>query len=116
MPLLDQETLKHPSSDRREVGQKKVPRTKSADEFAKELEQWVKKMKCTGVTGIRLDHFSDIKVGVSEDPVDPSSPSLEPYPNLWQEKFKYKGYKDEQGRARGRAVLEMDNGDIVSGM
>lgn len=90
-------------------------KSKSVDEYAKDLEQWIKKMKCTGVTGIRLESFSDIKVGVNSDSVDPSSPSLEPYPNLWEESFKTKGYKDEHGRLKGKAVLEFDNGDSITG-
>lgn len=93
------------------------PRQKTVDEYAKELEQWLKKMKCTGVTGIRLESFKEIKVGINEEPVDPSSPSLEPYPNLWtEEKFTYKGYKDELGRAKGRATLEFENGDSINGL
>ena len=86
------------------------------DQYAKDLEQWLKKMKCTGVTGVRLESFSDINVGILAEDVDPSSPSLEPYPNLWKEKHSYKGYKDELGRPKGRAVVEMENGDTVSGL
>lgn len=93
---------------------KKVEKT--VDQYAKDLEQWLKKMKCTGVTGVRLESFSDINVGILAEDVDPFSPSLEPYPNLWKEKHTYKGYKDELGRPKGRAVVEMENGDIVSGL
>jgi len=93
---------------------KKVEKT--VDQYAKDLEQWLKKMKCTGVTGVRLESFSDINVGILAEDVDPSSPSLEPYPNLWKEKHTYKGYKDELGRPKGRAVVEMENGDTVSGL
>merc|ERR1711971_1242840 len=89
---------------------------KTVDQYAKDLEQWLKKMKCTGVTGVRLESFSDITVGVSTEALDPRSPSLEPYPNLWSEKHTYKGYKDELGRPKGRAVVEMENGDSVSGL
>ena len=35
--------------------------------------------------------FKDIDVGVSSEPLDPSSPSMEPYPNIWREKHTYKG-------------------------
>ena len=35
--------------------------------------------------------FKDINVGVSSEPLDPSSPSMEPYPNIWREKHTYKG-------------------------
>ena len=27
-----------------------------------------------------------------------------------------KGYRDENGRAKGRAVIEMENGDTISGL
>ena len=63
-----------------------------------------------------LESFSDIKVGSSEEFLDPLSPSLEPYPKLWSEKYTYKGYKDELGRPKGRAVIEMENGDVISGL
>ena len=91
------------------------PKNKSPDEYAKELEQWLKKMKCTGVTGIRLENFGDIKVGILDDNVDPNAPILEPYPNLWSQKYKYKGYNDEFGRPRGKASIELENGDNICG-
>ena len=90
-------------------------KTKTPDEYAKDLEQWLKKMKCTGVTGIRLESFNDIKVGVLEEKVDTSAPSVEPFPKLWQQKFKYKGYKDEHGRPKGKATIEFENGDNIHG-
>ena len=68
------------------------------------------------VTGVRLESFKDISVGVSSESVDPSSPSLEPYPKIWTEKHTYKGYRDENGRAKGRAMVEMENGDTISGL
>ena len=33
------------------------------------LEQWVKKLKCSGSSGISLESFSDIKVGVDPSPI-----------------------------------------------
>ena len=95
--------------------QQQASKSKTPEEYAKELEQWLKKMKCTGVTGIRLESFCDIKVGILDDNVDHNAVSIEPYPNLWKEKHKYKGYKDEQGRPRGKAVIEFENGDCISG-
>ena len=44
--------------------------------------------------------FKDINVGVSSEPLDPSSPSMEPYPNIWREKHTYKG--SERVVVRGR--------------
>jgi len=90
-------------------------KTKTPEEYAKELEQWLKKMKCTGVTGIRLESFADIKVGILDDNVDHNAISIEPYPNIWKEKHKYKGYNDENGKPRGKAVIEFENGDCISG-
>ena len=33
------------------------------------LEQWIKKLKCSGSSGIGLETFSDIRVGVDPSPV-----------------------------------------------
>jgi hypothetical protein len=65
--------------------------------FAKELDQWLKKMKCSGATGQRLENFRDIKVGINNDEVDYRSPSLEPFPNLKNEVFTFKGGRDHNG-------------------
>ena len=43
------------------------------------------------VTGRSLEHFTEIKVGVLDEPVDPEGPSWEPYPDLDDEKFEYTG-------------------------
>ena len=34
------------------------------------LEQWIKKLKCSGSSGIGLETFTDIKVDVDPSPVD----------------------------------------------
>lgn len=94
---------------------KKAVEAKSADQYAKDLEQWLKKMKCTGVTGVRLESFADIKIGINDERLDPNSPSLEPYPNFPDEEFEYKGYTDEEGRLKGKAFIELENGDTISG-
>ena len=57
------------------------------EKVACELEQWTKKMRCSGATGQQLESFKDIKVGVLEDDVLYKSPSLEPFPDLRKEKF-----------------------------
>ena len=75
------------------------------------MSQWLKKMKCTGVTGVRLESFGDIKIGINDEPLAPSSPSLEPYPDLPNESFEYKGYTDEKGRLKGKAIVELENGN-----
>ena len=42
----------------------------SEDKVARELEQWVKKMKCSGTSGIGIETFPDIVVGVDPSPVE----------------------------------------------
>ena len=49
-----------------------------------------------------------------EDPVDPNSPSIEPYPDLDDEEFDYNGGKIG-GEYHGKAVLEFSNGDVMTG-
>ena len=34
-----------------------------------QLEQWIKKLKCSGCTGTELESFSDIHVGLDPAPV-----------------------------------------------
>ena len=36
----------------------------------RQLEQWVKKLKCSGSSGIGLETFKEIRVGVDPSPVD----------------------------------------------
>jgi len=85
-----------------------------AEDSARSLDQWLKKMKCTGVTGRSLEHFTEIKVGVLDDPVDPESPSWEPFPDLDDEEFEYTGGKIK-GEYNGKATLEFSNGDAATG-
>ena len=33
------------------------------EKAARELEQWLNKMRCNSSTGVKLEHFKDIKVG-----------------------------------------------------
>ena len=112
---LDDEENKSTSRIYGSAAKKEAKEAKTADQYAKDLNQWLKKMKCTGVTGVRLESFADIKIGINDERLDPSSPSLEPYPNLSEEEFEYKGYTDEEGRLKGKAFLELENGDTISG-
>ncbi|CAB4068287.1 SETD7 [Lepeophtheirus salmonis] len=86
------------------------------ERYSRELEQWIRKMKCTGNGGMRLEQFKDIKVGLDTNPIIFGSPSLEPYPNIYKEPdYKFKGGKDENGRWKGKGVIEFANGDTISG-
>lgn len=113
--------LPHSSSEQYQSGEQQKAVSAKAEKdlnfYAKELEQWLKKMKCTGATGVTLEQFAELKVGVLDTKVDPcSSPCMEPYPSLAREKFVYKGVKDANGRLKGRAELEFENGDTLCGM
>ena len=86
------------------------------DRYSRDLDQWIKKMKCSGATGIRLDTFKDIKVGVLSDDVANGAPSIEPFPRLYAEEgYKYRGGKDKFGKFKGKASLEFENNDLISG-
>lgn len=89
---------------------------KTVEKVARELEQWTKKMRCSGTTGQRLESFKDIKVGVLEDDVLYKSPTLEPFPDLTKEKFTFKGGKDRNGKLKGRGQIEFENGDLITGV
>ena len=43
---------------------------KSKQNVHRKLEQWIKKLKCSGSSGIGLETFTDIKVDVDPSPVD----------------------------------------------
>lgn len=88
---------------------------KNQEKYARDLDQWLKKMKCSGATGMRLEQFKDIKVGVLPDPVLYKSPSIEPFPNLRDETYTYKGGKDREGNLNGKGCIELENGDLITG-
>ena len=62
---------------------------------AREIEQWLRKVKCTGGGGSRLEQYKDLKIGPYPTPVVYGSPSVEPYPKLRDEVFKFKVNKDD---------------------
>merc|ERR1711892_620657 len=81
---------------------------KGPDKSARELDQWIKKMKCNASTGMKLEQFKDIKVGVYQSEVIYGSPSYEPYPDMKKETFSFKD---------GRDTVEFeDDGSYMSGM
>ncbi len=89
---------KEPSvTDREEQGRR----------FARDLEQWLRKMRCSGVTMNRLDTFRDIKVGVCPDEVDRGAPSVEPFPSRYREteEYKFKGGRNAQGNFQVSIIL-----------
>jgi len=80
------------------------------EQIAKELEQWVRKMRCTGSTGIKLDNFTDIKIGADNSPVDRNSKTFEV--------FQFEDLKDFVKRTSEQSLQEIQlvNGDLISGV
>eukprot|EP00092_Neocalanus_flemingeri_P008080 GFUD01008718.1.p1 GENE.GFUD01008718.1~~GFUD01008718.1.p1 ORF type:complete len:555 (+),score=120.69 GFUD01008718.1:44-1708(+) len=90
---------------------------KAPDKSARELDQWMKKMKCNVSTGMKLEQFKDIKVGVYQSEVIYGSPSHEPYPDMTKENFTFKGGRDRERKFHGRGTVEFeDDGSTMSGM
>jgi len=90
---------------------------KGPDKSARELDQWIKKMKCNSSTGMKLEQFKDIKVGVYQSDVIYGSPSYEPYPDMKNEEFSFKGGRDRERRFHGRGTVEFDeDGSYMTGM
>ena len=75
----------------------------------RELDQWVKKLKCSGSSGIGIESFPYIKVGVDPSPVKAGMSSHDPYNEQFSEK------KDIPGADCENIRLELKNGDIVEG-
>lgn len=86
-----------------------------AGRLAHELEQWVKKMKCSGTTGLSLESFPDIRIGVDPSPVQLNSQSFEMYESeeLMGEKVERVGFSTT--RLEGEGELILSNGDRVRG-
>jgi len=83
------------------------------DRCTRELDQWVKKMKCSGNIG--LEQFKDIKIGVYQSGVVYGSPTLEPFPDLKKLDFTYSGGKDAKRNFHGKGSLEMEDGSFIMG-
>merc|ERR1719430_1391513 len=82
---------------------------------ARELDQWVKKMKCSGATGLDISSFPEIKVGLDQGPVESGSPSLDPL----SEGILSSAMTKEQKESRWHGELEMEGckvwGDFQDG-
>ena len=87
------------------------------EKSARELEQWLTKMKSNSYTGVKLDQFKDIKVGPYQSEVVYGSPSYEPYPDLDKEEIIYKGGRDRQRKFHGKGTVEFEeDGSFMSGV
>ena len=78
------------------------------EKVAKQLDQWVKKMKCSGETGMRIESFKDINVGVDPSSVQEDCESFDPITKDDIKKIRNKNLN-------GKCTLELKNGDTVDG-
>jgi len=86
------------------------------DKWAREMDQWVKKMKCNVSTGMKLEQFKDIKVGIYQSDVVWGAPTFEPYPDLKCETdYSYSGGRDKARLFHGKGAIEFDDGSYMSG-
>ena len=74
-----------------------------------QLEQWIKKLKCSGSTGTELENFPDIRIGVDPGPVTGDCPEVR-----FQEDASTRHLGDvkevigefEEGKLSGRAKIK----------
>merc|ERR1719323_2200388 len=82
------------------------------------LEQWIKKLKCSGATGTEMESFSDINVGV-----DPSEVSEHNDAVIWGEDHTTKHWGDveevigsfDDKKLSGRAKIKLKDGKFLNG-
>ena len=75
-----------------------------------QLEQWIKKLKCSGSTGTELENFPDIRIGVDPEPVNGDGPEVR-----FQEDASTRHLGDvtevigefEEGKLSGRAKIKL---------
>ena len=72
------------------------------------LDQWVKKMKCSGQSGLGIESFKDIRVGVDDSNVEDGCASFDPITGYDSTGFTMKGLD-------GYCSEELVNGDTVEG-
>ncbi len=115
-PVVKQEKLETVVKDR--MGQEVYIRGETGlAKAARELEQWLNKMKSNSYSGVKLEQFKDIKVGAYQSEVVYGSPSHEPYPDLSKEDIIYKGGRDKQRKFHGKGTVEFeDDGSFMSGV
>jgi len=86
------------------------------EKWAREMDQWVKKMKCNLTTGMKLEQFKDIRVGIYQSDVIYGSPSVEPYPDFKNEPdFSYSGGRDRSRNFHGKGTMEFIDGSSMMG-
>jgi len=90
------------------------------EQLARELEQWIKKLRCSGSTGLSIETFPDVKVGVDPSPVNRLSQSHEVYSTsevtqAGGDTVQLTGTVRNNGKLHGTGEIRFQNGDTIRG-
>ena len=78
--------------------------------ISQELEQWIKKLKCSGSTGLGIESFADIKVGVDPSKVNDSCVGYDPITDEDTKTLLTNGTSLSE-----LVTVKLKNGDVVQG-
>jgi hypothetical protein len=88
----------------------KLKVTKKPQQVAKDLDQWAKKMKCSGTSGVGIESFADIRVGIDHSPVNEN---INKYDSMTEEDVK--NIKSKAIIDQENITIEVANGCAVTG-
>ena len=80
--------------------------------IAQELDQWIKQLKCSGSTGIEIESFKDIKVGVDPSKVKEGCVSYDPITDADTKKAVN---RKTEVNSKESIKIELEKGDAVEG-
>ena len=80
--------------------------------ISQELEQWIKKMRCSGSTGIGIESFADIRVGVDPSDVEEGCAS---YDTIECEDVRKIVNSETNINCKESLTLKLENGDNIEG-
>ena len=89
-----------------------IPISSHKKSIAQELEQWVKKMRCSGSTGLGIESFGDIRVGVDPSDVEEGCASYDP---IECEDVRKIVNSEININCKERVILKLENGDLIEG-
>ena len=82
---------------------------KKPQQVAKDLDQWVKKMKCSGTSGVGIESFADIRVGIDHSPLNEDSNKYDPITEEDIKIIRSKTMNDEN------ITIELSRGMTITG-
>ena len=87
----------------------KLQVTKNPQQVAKDLDQWVKKLKCSGTSGVGIESFADIRVGIDHSPVNEDSKKYDLMTGEDYKNIKSKAIIDNEN-----ITIELPSGCIIT--